>query len=70
MKKIIAILLSAVMVLSLTACGKKSSSKITGEAAIFWYSFEDTYLTSVREAMHQALDDAKVSYQDYDAQGS
>ena len=70
MKKIIAILLAFVMVLSLTACGKKSSSKITGEAAIFWYSFEDTYLTSVREAMHQALDDAKVSYQDYDAQGS
>ncbi len=38
-----------------------------GEISVFWYTFGDTYLSSVRAAMNQAFDDAGIKYQDYDA---
>lgn len=41
-----------------------------GEVAVFWYTFNDTYLSSVRSAMNKALDAAGIQYTDYDANGS
>lgn len=41
-----------------------------GEVAVFWYTFNDTYLSSVRSAMNKALDGAGLKYTDYDANGS
>ena len=41
-----------------------------GEVAVFWYTFGDTYLSSVRAALNTALTNAGVKYQDYDANGS
>ena len=59
------------MALSLAACGGSgSSSKKDGEVAVFWYTFGDTYLSSVRAALNTALTNAGVKYQDYDANGS
>ena len=41
-----------------------------GEVAVFWYTFNDTYLSSVRKAMNTALETAGVNYTDYDANNS
>jgi len=79
MKKIIALMLAVVMSLSLVACGGSSSSQAAsgdgaaapaGEVAVFWYTFGDTYLSSVRAAMNEAFDNAGIKYQDYDANNS
>lgn len=71
MKKFIALVLVLTMALSLVACGGSgSSSKKDGEVAVFWYTFGDTYLSSVRAALNTALTNAGVKYQDYDANGS
>ena len=43
---------------------------IDGEIAIFWYTFGDTYLSSVRAAMNEAFATAGLEYHDYDANGS
>ena len=70
MKKIIAMLLALAMVLSLAACGGAPAEKADGEVAVFWYTFGDTYLSSVRAAMNEAFAAAGVKYQDYDANNS
>ncbi len=72
MKKFIALVLVLTMALSLAACGSSgnSGSKNDGEVAVFWYTFGDTYLSSVRAALNNALTTAGVKYQDYDANGS
>ena len=71
MKKFIALVLVLTMALSLAACGGSgSSSKKDGDVAVFWYTFGDTYLSSVRAALNTALTNAGVKYQDYDANGS
>lgn len=72
MKKFIALVLVLTMALSLAACGGSgsTSSKNDGEVAVFWYTFGDTYLSSVRAALNTALTNANVKYQDYDANGS
>ena len=55
MKKFIALVLVLTMALSLAACGGSGSSKKDGEVAVFWYTFGDTYLSSVRAALNTAL---------------
>lgn len=71
MKKFIALVLVLTMALSLAACGSSGNSgKNDGEVAVFWYTFGDTYLSSVRAALNTALTNAGVKYQDYDANGS
>ena len=65
MKKIIALLLALVMVVGLVACGEKpAEQKAGGEVAVFWYTFGDTYLSSVRAAMNEAFNAAGIKYQD------
>ena len=72
MKKFIALGRVLTMVRSLAVCGSSGSSgsKNDGEVAVFWYTFGDTYLSSVRAALNSALTTAGVKYQDYDANGS
>ena len=43
---------------------------IDGEIAVFWYTFGDTYLSSVRAAMNEAFAAGNLEYHDYDANGS
>jgi len=53
MKKVLAILLVIAMAASVAACAG-SGGKGT-KVDVFWYTFSDTYLTSVRNAMEQEL---------------
>ncbi|MBQ8238325.1 MAG: galactose ABC transporter substrate-binding protein [Oscillospiraceae bacterium] len=74
MKKILALLLALVMVFSLAACGEaggeSGGNNEGGEVAVFWYTFGDTYLSSVRAAMNASFEAAGVAYHDYDGNTS
>ncbi len=37
---------------------------------VFYYTYSDTYISSVRTSLDKALSDAGISYQDYDSNGS
>ena len=64
MKKLIAIVLALVMVMSLAACGGADSGKT--KVSVFWYDESDVYLSSVRTALNAELD--KLENVEYDNQ--
>ncbi len=68
MKKLLATILALAFVLGLTACGGGGSSE--GEVSVFYYTYSDTYISSVRSAMDKLLTDAGLKYQNYDANGN
>lgn len=100
MKKKLALLLVAAMtVASLAACGNNAADEPAaapaeteapaeeapaeeaapaeaeapteaGSVAVFYYTYGDTYISSVRTALDAALDAAGVAYQDYDSNNS
>jgi len=71
MKKLFALLLALCMIVTLVAC-KKDADKEGGDTItvdIFWYTFADTYLTSVRNAMETQLKGiANIKYNMHDCQ--
>ena len=76
MKKLLSILLAALMVFALVGCSNGNGGEGGGEAApasdaedvaVFWYNHTDAYLSSVRSAMTEAFEAAGVSYYHYDA---
>ncbi len=84
-KKFLALILALCMVFALAACGSGETSTASGseaastgdaatssagEVAVFWYTNNDTYLSSVRSAMDAAFEAAGINYNDYDANGS
>jgi methyl-galactoside transport system substrate-binding protein len=86
MKKLLSVLLALCLMMSLAACssGSGTSSKETtaaeetteaattegGTVSVFYYTFGDTYISSVRSALDAALDEAGIAYQDYDSNNS
>lgn len=77
MKKVFALILALTMALSLAACGgapaagTSASGSTSGKSSalnvgVFYYSFSDTYISSVRTALDNDLTAASVTYQDYD----
>lgn len=50
----------------LTGCGGNQNADVH----VFYYSYSDTYISSVRTALDKELQDAGISYQDYDGNGS
>ena len=70
MKKLIAVILTLAFALGLTACGGGSGSSTNGEVSVFYYTYSDTYISSVRSAMDKLLTDAGLKYQNYDANGN
>lgn len=84
MKKILSILLAFCMMAGLAACGGSSSSTAGGASgstagddaaaggtvSVFYYTYGDTYISSVRAALDAALTDAGIAYQDYDSNNS
>ena len=74
-KKIIAVLLCVAMVAAMAVgCGGKEDSKGgSGDkkesdlnVGVFYYTYSDTYISSVRTALDKKLDEMGVKYQDYD----
>ena len=67
MKKIMSLLLVGIMMLSLVACGK-AGGKNSGElnVGVFYYTYSDTYISSVRTALDSALTEAGIKFQNYD----
>ena len=57
---------------SSTDTSSSSASEATGDLsdaniAVFYYTYSDTYISSVRTALDAALDNLGVTYQDYDS---
>ena len=74
MKKMLAILLSAVMVLALLAgCGSKDNDKNNASAlnvAVFYYDFSDVYISSVRNSMEEQFNAMGIKPSNYDGAGN
>lgn len=72
MKRLMAVLLAVMLVLGLTACSGSTGSGASGagEVSVFYYTYGDTYISSVRSAMSKFLESANVKYQNYDANGN
>ena len=87
MKKALALLLALVMVISMAACGSKTTTPSTTAATtpapagnetkaqieaselkvgVFYYTFADTYISSVRTALDAQLDSLGVTYNNFD----
>ena len=80
MKKLLALLLVAVMVFALVACGSQeepapapeseTSEETTGsdlKVAVFWYNFGDAFLSTVRDALDADFTEAGIEFQNFDA---
>ena len=66
-KRIITLLLALFLLpLPLFGCGNRESA----DMHIFYYTFSDTYISSVRSALSEALDSRGISHQDYDGNGN
>ena len=73
-RKVLSVLLVSAMAMSLVACGSSSDSdtsdktESTSDAniGVFYYSYSDTYISSVRTALDSALEGAGIEFQDYD----
>lgn len=62
MKKVLSLVLALCMLLGLGAVASAE-----GDTYVFWYTFSDVYLSSVRSALDDALASASISYVDQDA---
>ena len=65
MKRILALVLAAMMVFGMAACGGSDELKIS----VFWYDESDVYLSSVRTALNKELDALGVAYDNQYAGG-
>lgn len=50
--------------------GSEAPASKDGSVAVFYYTYGDTYISSVRAALDSALDTAGIKYQDYDSNNS
>ena len=72
MKKLTTLILSLLLIIPFAGCDKQESSQNSGnqgqggEIAVFYYTFSDTYISSVRAEMDKELNDAGLKYQNYD----
>ncbi len=66
-KRILAALLALLLLpIILTSCGDSRNTDVH----IFYYTFSDTYVSSVRSALGSELNAAGLTYQDHDANGN
>lgn len=68
MKKLLCIILCFVFCFSFAGCGKKGKSM--GEISVFYYTYSDTYISSVRAALDKTFKDAGLKFNNYDANGN
>lgn len=76
MKKILTVLLSIAMIFALVGCSKEGdnggndATSDVESVAVFWYTFADDYLSTVRAALNKEFEAANISYKDYDGNGN
>lgn len=74
MKRFIALLICAILVsTSLCSCfGRKKNdgTGTDGEISVFYYTFSDTYISSVRSNLKSSFSDSALKYNDYDGNGN
>ena len=63
-KAVLLILVAAACMTSFVGCSMK---KDNADVHVFYYTYSDTYISTVRSALDRALDGAGISYQDYDS---
>ena len=69
MKRSIALLAALLLCVGcLVSCGTGKSK--TADVHVFYYTYSDTYISSVRNALNAALKKSGLSYQDYDGNGN
>ncbi len=68
MKKILALLLVAVMLVGMTACGSGAGGDEELNVGVFYYTFDDVYMSSVRAAIDAELTALNIPFQNYDCQ--
>lgn len=68
MKRILAMLLALVMVVGLVACGGNSGKSDKLNVGVFYYTYDDAYMSSVRAAIDTELKDLGVAFTNYDCQ--
>ena len=67
MKKLISIILTIIFALTaFSGCGRMQNADVH----VFYYTYSDTYISTVRSALDKALSGAGISYQDHDANNS
>lgn len=67
MKKFMSLLLVGIMMLSLVAVRKEQGGgKGELNVGVFYYTYSDTYISSVRTALDNALTEAGIKFQNYD----
>lgn len=77
MKKITAVMLFLIMLFSFSGCSKTVDfvedntdddfKNLKGEISVLYYSYSDTYISSVRTALDNELNDKGVKFTNYDA---
>lgn len=71
MKRILSMTLIMILVLSLTSCGGTTALEGKGKKiAVFYYSFEDSFLSDVRVNLNDELTSLRVDYDNYDSENS
>ena len=72
LRKILAAAMAAVMVMGLASCGSTGGDgkANNGEVSVFYYTYSDTYISSVRSAMDKLLTGKGLKFQNYDANGN
>lgn len=53
-----------------TETADDSTAAVDGTVSVFYYTYSDTYISSVRTALDAAFDAAGIAYQDYDSNAS
>lgn len=70
MKRIISMLLILTLCAAVLCSCSRNAASSTPDVHVFYYTYSDTYISSVRSALDRELTDAGISFQDYDGGGS
>ena len=68
MKKFLSLLLATLLAVSLCACGEGGEKEQS--AAVFYYTYSDPYISTVRASLDRELESLGIPYQDYDSNSS
>lgn len=65
-KRILCGMICVLLLILLVSCGPSASTGSTADVHVFYYTFSDPYISSVRTALDAELQKAGMSFQDYD----